>query len=250
MADITVTENLVIAESVVQSGPALVAVERLVLKEGIGVPVYVVDVLVVKETAGVLQYPDVTATEKLVLKEGQGVLQYPDVTATEKIVIAESSQQEPVYNFTTYYVPAEVGTYVIPMLAAVGGSAIYEKWEHTKLKEPEIIRAMHTATANPEESGRERLAGIRNSWAVQVNVGPDLADDLWDFILARVGPGDPFFFYDLQNNNFVWDPTGVLTTGRYLVRFAPDTLSKEQVVGSRSVARFRISYEVIEVEES
>lgn len=143
----------------------------------------------------------------------------------------------------TYFISAEVPSGVIPQL----GSATYEKWEHQKIKEVDIMRFMHSATANPEESGRERLVGLRNFWSLTQNLKPTEADALWTFISTHVGSGTPFYFYDLQNNNFQYDATGALADGRYLVRFVSDTFPKEQYIGSRQHAFFRFPYDIIEV---
>ena len=164
--------------------------------------------------------------------------------STRKLVVQTLvSSFEYVSPLATYFISAETALGVIPQI----GSATYEKWEHRKIKEVDISRFMHSATANPEESGRERLSGLRNFWSLTQNLKPTEADLLWTFISTHVGSGTPFYFYDLQNNNFQYDATGALADGRYLVRFVSDTFSKEQYIGSRSHAFFRFSYDLIEV---
>ena len=49
-------------------------------------------------------------------------------------------------------------------------------------------------------------------------------DALRAFYDARSGPTEPFYFYDPYDTNprFSYDPTGLVTVGRYTVRFEGD----------------------------
>ena len=51
------------------------------------------------------------------------------------------------------------------------------------------------------------------------------ANALWIFYKARLGSYDPFYFYNPAEASI--DLTGVATTGRYLVRFESDGLSRD-----------------------
>ena len=157
----------------------------------------------------------------------------------QEMVSSQAYQPPP----SNYRITAESPSGVIPQV----GSAIYTKWQHLILKEIQVTRAMHAAVPDPEETGRERISGLRNYWSLEINVGASVADTMWAFILAHYGAGIPFYFYDLQNNDFFYDDTGVSTNGRYMVRLVPDSFSRNQEQGSRQYARFVIAYDVIEV---
>jgi hypothetical protein len=53
---------------------------------------------------------------------------------------------------------------------------------------------------------------------------------------------EPFYFYDPWDANFAYDPTGVSSTGRYVVRFA---CPWQQV---NDIARIDINLAIIEIE--
>ncbi len=52
------------------------------------------------------------------------------------------------------------------------------------------------------------------------------ANTLWAFYVARLGNYEPFYFYNPIEN--APDPNGAETTGRYLVRFADGSMTREQ----------------------
>lgn len=72
------------------------------------------------------------------------------------------------------------------------------------------------------ESQRAALAATsRKRWRLAKRLTPALLLELRDFYDARKGPTEAFYFYDPYDTNpkFSHDPTGVVTTGRYTVRF-------------------------------
>jgi phage-related protein len=72
------------------------------------------------------------------------------------------------------------------------------------------------------ESQRAALASTsRKKWRLVKRLTPALLAELRDFYDARKGPTEPFYFYDPYDTSpkFSHDPTGVVTTGRYTVRF-------------------------------
>jgi len=56
------------------------------------------------------------------------------------------------------------------------------------------------------------------------------ANRLWEFFVARLGGHEAFYFYNPAEAAI--DPTGVATTGRYLVRFEQHDLELEEFVSN------------------
>ncbi len=72
------------------------------------------------------------------------------------------------------------------------------------------------------ESQRSLLAdSSRKRWTISQRLIPADLDTLRDFYDARAGGHQPFYFYDVWETSpkFSYDPTGVQTSGRYIVRF-------------------------------
>jgi hypothetical protein len=72
------------------------------------------------------------------------------------------------------------------------------------------------------ESQRSRQAETsRKRWSTQRRLTPALLEDFRDFFDGRKGGQEPFYFYDPWDTDpkFSYDPTGVETIGRYVVRF-------------------------------
>lgn len=72
------------------------------------------------------------------------------------------------------------------------------------------------------ESQRAALASTsRKRWRLAKRLTPALLLEFRDFYDARRGPTEAFYFYDPYDTSpkFLHDPTGVVTTGRYTVRF-------------------------------
>lgn len=124
---------------------------------------------------------------------------------------------------------------VIPQI----GSAIYRKWRENPGKQTTLQRYY-----NQEESGRAEYAITRKSWDLEVEVPLASALTHVNFIKNHFGSGIPFYFYDLQHNGFVYDATGVITSGRYKVRFDDEAFPTVVSVGHRAV----ITYHLIEVD--
>ena len=75
------------------------------------------------------------------------------------------------------------------------------------------------------ESQRSVLAtNSRKRWRLTKRLTPAALQMLRNFYDARNGTTEPFFFYDPYDTTpkFSYDPTGQVTTGRYIVRFNSD----------------------------
>ena len=75
------------------------------------------------------------------------------------------------------------------------------------------------------ESQRSLVAtNSRRRWRLAKRLTPSALQTLRDFFDARNGSTEPFYFYDPYDTNprFSYDPTGVVTVGRYTVRFNGD----------------------------
>ncbi|MBI3209606.1 MAG: DUF2460 domain-containing protein [Candidatus Solibacter usitatus] len=75
------------------------------------------------------------------------------------------------------------------------------------------------------ESQRSVLASnSRKRWRLTKRLTPAALQMLRDFFDARNGATEPFYFYDPYDTSprFSYDPTGVVTVGRYTVRFNGD----------------------------
>lgn len=118
------------------------------------------------------------------------------------------------------------------------GSGLFIRWSVKREKVIFVNRGW-----DARESGREKRIGTRWHWDLEMECSAVKRDEIWTFINDHLGAGKAFYFYDLQANNFQYDPTGVLTTGRYLCRFVPDEFPVEFRLGYR----FRIGYSIVEV---
>ena len=75
------------------------------------------------------------------------------------------------------------------------------------------------------ESQRSVLAtNSRRRWRQAKRLTPAALVALRNFFDARNGSAEPFYFYDPYDTSpkFSYDPTGVATVGRYIVRFNGD----------------------------
>jgi hypothetical protein len=93
-----------------------------------------------------------------------------------------------------------------------------------------------------KETGVANSTATKHHWKLELELSKTDMDSLWTFILARGGPGEKFYFYDLENNGFLHDPTGELTTGRFLVRFKQESFRRERIAENH----YRISLEISE----
>lgn len=118
------------------------------------------------------------------------------------------------------------------------GSAIFTRWTPRHIKETRV----HTHLDLHESSGLDEEA-TRHRWELAINVPRDDIATHWNFIKNHYGQGTAFYFYDLQANGFVWDGTGVNTSGRYTVRFDTAPIIQVLQLGQRYV----IEYSVLEV---
>jgi hypothetical protein len=75
------------------------------------------------------------------------------------------------------------------------------------------------------ESQRSVLAtNSRRRWRLAKRLTPAALQTLRNYFDARNGSTEPFYFYDPYDTTpkFSYDPTGVVTVGRYTVRFNGD----------------------------
>jgi hypothetical protein len=148
-----------------------------------------------------------------------------------------------------HYQPAGhgTGTPIVPAspsgVLPQQGSGIYDSWVRTEHKE--IVVQRHW---DGRESGALNYDDTRREWKLGMKVGLTKMNEILAFINSHFGAGIPFFFYDLEHNGFQYSATGTLADGRHLVRYVEDSFSQVQDIGSRSLARFSISFSVIEVE--
>ena len=72
--------------------------------------------------------------------------------------------------------------------------------------------------------GTVQAAVSRKRWTKTKRLAPAALATLRNFYDARNGKTEPFYFYDPYETSpkFTYDPTGVVTTGRYTVRFDMD----------------------------
>jgi len=94
------------------------------------------------------------------------------------------------------------------------------------------------------ESQRSVLAtNSRRRWRLTKRLTPAALHTLRDYFDARNGATEPFYFYDPYDTNpkFSYDPTGVVTVGRYTVRFENDW---NQSIG---LGRDEVSITLVEV---
>lgn len=75
----------------------------------------------------------------------------------------------------------------------------------------------------------------RKSWRMDAAVSSTILTSLSAFYLARKGPLQPFYFYDLTLTTTVYDATGALTAGRHVVHFSRE-YRQDLVIGKSSAA--------------
>jgi hypothetical protein len=77
---------------------------------------------------------------------------------------------------------------------------------------------------NGESQRSVQASNSRKRWQLAKRLAPAALQVLREFYEARSGPTEPFYFYDPYETNpkFSHDPTGVVTVGRYTVRFNGD----------------------------
>ncbi len=63
------------------------------------------------------------------------------------------------------------------------------------------------------------VASSRNTWVLTKRLTAAQMGTLRAFYAACKGPQVTFYFYDLFDANFEYDPSGVQTLGRYIARF-------------------------------
>lgn len=80
-------------------------------------------------------------------------------------------------------------------------------------------RGWRNTYANGELEASSLVTNDRRAWDLSPKVTPAQLAALRDFWLGQNGSQKSFFFYDLFDAGFVYDPTGAATTGRYICRF-------------------------------
>jgi len=147
--------------------------------------------------------------------------------------------------------PLPVGPHGIPSSTPSGvlpqtGSAIFTSWQETTAKEILVHRHWDF-----HESGRANFDDNRKGWRLEMNVTGEKQAEVAAFFVSHVWAGKSFYFYDMQANGFQYDATGVLTDGRYKVRFVDENFPRVQgsaASGESAGGRFTIPFSIIEVD--
>lgn len=126
---------------------------------------------------------------------------------------------------------------VLPQTNASTG--IYPRYARREMKEVTVNRSVDAR----ESSNVDEDTELRYAWDVQINVRKSSIAAHWNFLNSHFGAGTAFYFYDLVNNGFQYDPTGVLTDGRYKVRFDTEVVPQIYLKGEL----FVMEYSLIEV---
>ena len=92
--------------------------------------------------------------------------------------------------------------------------------------------------ADGSTNRRVNSAESRRSWQLERRCTPSEFNALVGFFSSRKGPQEAFYFYPVKAQH---DPTGVLTTGRNLVRFA------SAMQAGYSLGRDPLSFSLIEI---
>jgi hypothetical protein len=130
-------------------------------------------------------------------------------------------------------IDASSGTDVLPQFTASGG-AIFSRWRQVRIKDVTVIRSRDNY-----EDGQVNFAATQAAWELEVgDLDPTTFDTLWTFIQEHLVT--PFYFYDLQNNGFVYDDEGEEESGRYLVVFDQEQFPTSYKRGSFFTAPIRI----------
>ncbi len=179
------------------------------------------------------------------------VIQYEGLQALVESLtsVPYEARAEIMQSFLAWYEPRQGGTdqgigasAALDVLPEIG-SAIFERWS--------AVRAVDRETRqfyDGRETGRLNFDASRKAWNLSANVGLAKMVEIRNFIVAHLGAGRAFYFYDLEANGFQYNETGMLEDGRYLMKFVGDTFEITQEVGSRGKARFTVSVTIIEVE--
>ena len=92
--------------------------------------------------------------------------------------------------------------------------------------------------------GQGNVVAHKGRWGFRVQLNGDITKEvniLWQFLIDRLGPYEPFFFYNPIEAPI--DPTGASVTGRYLVRLKDPMMSLEAF----ALKIHRGQFELIEV---
>lgn len=71
----------------------------------------------------------------------------------------------------------------------------------------------------------------RRRWDIAQRLSASELTSLFNFYVAQNGKQLPFYIYDVTLPGVNWDATGILTTGRYPVRFDTDQWSHAVQIG-------------------
>ena len=139
-------------------------------------------------------------------------------------------------------IPSSTPSGVLPQT----GSAIFTVWQETTAKEILVHRHWDS-----HETARVNFDDNRKGWRLEMNVTGEKQAEVAAFFVSHVWAGKSFYFYDLQANGFQYDATGVLTDGRYKVRFVDENFPRMQfsaASGESAGGRFTIPFSIIEVD--
>lgn len=82
----------------------------------------------------------------------------------------------------------------------------------------EVWKSHVNGYANGEHEASSLVTNSRRAWELTAPLAAAALANLRDFFDARKGQQLPFYFYDTHEG--VYDATGTLANGRYIVRFA------------------------------
>lgn len=111
-------------------------------------------------------------------------------------------------------------------------------------EEQRTVEIFENEYAGGESQRRQRAATSRKSWRLAKRCSAAEMATLEAFIVARQGGLGAFYFYNGPETVpiWAWDPTGVSTVGRYVVRFANARFLK-----ALNIARATMDLELVEV---
>ena len=135
-----------------------------------------------------------------------------------------------------YEIAAPVAVDVFPLALGAETAKIFTKWAPGRTTRQEVKRVTR------RESGRNRFQESRKTWGLGIECSKELGLQIWNFILAHAGAGKPFYWYDIEQNGWLWDATGVATTGRYRMRLDGSSFTCAMAMG------FRLSMDLTLVE--
>lgn len=82
------------------------------------------------------------------------------------------------------------------------------------------VQVIDNAYKSGESQRSAKVGSARSSWQLTKRLAASQMGALRSFFLSQQGQLRGFYFYDVYESNFSYDPAGTSTLGRYIVRFA------------------------------